>query len=73
LYLLGEMQKDDELLEIQDQQNKDIKNTQLTLIERDLEAFYLKNQLNEINLYLYALVLKDMERKVTHFNYSYLF
>ncbi len=73
MYLLGEMQKDDELLEIQDQQNKDIKNTQLTLIERDLEAFYLKNQLNEINLYLYALVLKDMERKVTHFNYSYLF
>jgi hypothetical protein len=44
----------------------------LTLIERELEAFYLKNQLNDINLYLYAVVLKDMERKVV-FQIFYLF
>lgn len=35
--MLGEMQKDDELLENQDSFNKEIKNTELVLIERELE------------------------------------
>ena len=38
-------------------------NSELTIIERELEKFYKQGKLNEFNLYLYGLVLKEQERK----------
>ena len=45
-------------------ESKSIVNTELQAIERELEKFYKQNKLNEINLYLYGLVLKQQEKLI---------
>lgn len=38
-------------------------NPELSLIQMELEKLYVNNQLNELNLYLYGLVLKETMKK----------
>lgn len=38
-------------------------NPELSLIQMELQNLYNKNQLNELNLYLYGLVLKETMKK----------
>ena len=37
-----------------------VQNSEIQIIERELGKLNKENKLNEINLYLYGLVLKDM-------------
>ena len=63
LYLAGEIRKEEEMLENGEANAKMVVNGELVVIEREYEKLYRQNKLNEFNLYLYGLVLKDQERK----------
>ena len=63
LYLAGEIRKEEEMLENGEANAKLVLNGELVIIEREYEKLYKQNKLNEFNLYLYGLVLKDQERK----------
>lgn len=63
LYLAGEIRKEEEMLENGESNAKMVINGELEIIEREYEKLFAQNKLNEFNLYLYGLVLKDQEKK----------
>ena len=58
LYLQGEVTKEDQMLD-----GSAVPNVELSVIERELEAWQAKGLLSDLALYLHALVLKDLQRK----------
>ena len=56
--MAGEIRKEEEMFENESAQ-KSVVNPELKLIMKELSKFYSEKSLNEINLYLYALVLKE--------------
>jgi tetratricopeptide (TPR) repeat protein len=52
------MAKEDQMLENGTSQNKE-----LFLLERELESWHARGLLSELGVYLYAMVLKDLQRK----------
>jgi len=74
LFMAGEMRKEEEMYENgkKEKNNKIIflesnpkgtVNQELALIEMELAKLYQQDQLNELNLYLYGLVLKEKMKK----------
>jgi len=62
LFLAGEIRKEEEMYE-NEGNSKGSVNPELSLIQMELKNLHDKNQLNELNLYLYGLVLKETMQK----------
>merc|ERR1719422_2467863 len=65
LYLAGEKQREEEAMEVADPMEKcQVRNNELKGIEEQLAAIHEKQPLDGLNLYLYGIVLRGLERKV---------
>ncbi|KRX02888.1 hypothetical protein PPERSA_04091 [Pseudocohnilembus persalinus] len=62
LYLSGEIRKEEELFE-NDQNSKMVVNQELKVIERGLEKLFQQGALNEMNQYLYGLIMKHQQEE----------
>lgn len=59
--MAGEIRKEEEMFE-NEQNAKTVVNPEISNIERDLEKLHSEGKLNELNMYLYGLVLKEQQR-----------
>ena len=61
--MAGQVKKEEEALENESGGGRTALNPELGALERNLGQLYKDNKLDDVNLYLYGLVLKEREKK----------